>query len=294
MHIKESKSRVLFRVINVTILLLLALLCLLPFINAIAISLSQNQYVAAGRVLFWPKGFTTVSYRYLINRASFWSSFRISIIRCVLGTAITLVLVLLTAYPLSKDSSRLAGRTVYSWYFFITMLIGGGMIPLYLLVNSLGMRNTIWSLVLPGALPAYYVVLMLNFFRQIPIELEEAATIDGAGQLCTLLQVYIPVSLPSIATITLFSLVGHWNNWFDGTIYISQPDKLPLMTFLRNAVSNLNMSEMTSTDMELMKLLSDRSLKCAQIITATVPILCVYPFLQRYFVKGMVVGSVKG
>ena len=135
---------------------------------------------------------------------------------------------------------------------------------------------------------------MLNFFRQIPIELEEAATIDGAGQLRTLLQVYIPVSLPSIATITLFSLVGHWNNWFDGTIYISQPDKLPLMTFLRNAVSNLDMSEMTSTDMELMKLLSDRSLKCAQIITATVPILCVYPFLQRYFVKGMVVGSVKG
>ena len=174
------------------------------------------------------------------------------------------------------------------------MLVSGGMIPLYLLINSLKMRNTIWSLVLPGALPAYYVVLMLNFFRQIPIELEEAATIDGAGHLRTLFQVYIPVSLPSLATITLFSLVGHWNNWFDGTIYISQPDKLPLMTFLRNAVSNLNMSEMTSADMELMKLLSDRSLKCAQIITATIPILCVYPFLQRYFVKGMVVGSVKG
>lgn len=294
MRIKESKSRILFRCVNVTVLILLALSCLLPFVNAIAISLSEDQYVSAGRVLFWPKGFTTVSYRYLINRDSFWNSFRISIIRCVLGTAITLVLVMLTAYPLSKDRSKLKGRSLYSWYFFITMLVSGGMIPLYLLINSLNMRNTIWSLVLPGALPAYYVVLMLNFFRQIPIELEEAATIDGAGHLRTLFQVYIPVSLPSMATITLFSLVGHWNNWFDGTIYISQPDKLPLMTFLRNAVSNLNMSEMTSADMELMKLLSDRSLKCAQIITATIPILCVYPFLQRYFVKGMVVGSVKG
>ena len=294
MRIKESKSRILFRCDNVTVLILLALSCLLPFVNAIAISLSEDQYVSAGRVLFWPKGFTTVSYRYLINRDSFWNSFRISIIRCVLGTAITLVLVMLTAYPLSKDRSKLKGRSLYSWYFFITMLVSGGMIPLYLLINSLKMRNTIWSLVLPGALPAYYVVLMLNFFRQIPIELEEAATIDGAGHLRTLFQVYIPVSLPSLATITLFSLVGHWNNWFDGTIYISQPDKLPLMTFLRNAVSNLNMSEMTSADMELMKLLSDRSLKCAQIITATIPILCVYPFLQRYFVKGMVVGSVKG
>ena len=294
MRIKESKSRILFRCVNVTVLILLALSCLLPFVNAIAISLSEDQYVSAGRVLFWPKGFTTVSYRYLINRDSFWNSFRISIIRCVLGTAITLVLVMLTAYPLSKDRSKLKGRSLYSWYFFITMLVSGGMIPLYLLINSLKMRNTIWSLVLPGALPAYYVVLMLNFFRQNPIELEEAATIDGAGHLRTLFQVYIPVSLPSLATITLFSLVGHWNNWFDGTIYISQPDKLPLMTFLRNAVSNLNMSEMTSADMELMKLLSDRSLKCAQIITATIPILCVYPFLQRYFVKGMVVGSVKG
>lgn len=294
MRIKESKSRILFRCVNVTVLILLALSCLLPFVNAIAISLSEDQYVSAGRVLFWPKGFTTVSYRYLINRDSFWNSFRISIIRCVLGTAITLVLVMLTAYPLSKDRSKLKGRSLYSWYFFITMLVSGGMIPLYLLINSLKMRNTIWSLVLPGALPAYYVLLMLNFFRQIPIELEEAATIDGAGHLRTLFQVYIPVSLPSLATITLFSLVGHWNNWFDGTIYISQPDKLPLMTFLRNAVSNLNMSEMTSADMELMKLLSDRSLKCAQIITATIPILCVYPFLQRYFVKGMVVGSVKG
>ena len=294
MRIKESKSRILFRCVNVTVLILLALSCLLPFVNAIAISLSEDQYVSAGRVLFWPKGFTTVSYRYLINRDSFWNSFRISIIRCVLGTAITLVLVMLTAYPLSKDRSKLKGRSLYSWYFFITMLVSGGMIPLYLLINSLKMRNTIWSLVLPGALPAYYVVLMLNVFRQIPIELEEAATIDGAGHLRTLFQVYIPVSLPSLATITLFSLVGHWNNWFDGTIYISQPDKLPLMTFLRNAVSNLNMSEMTSADMELMKLLSDRSLKCAQIITATIPILCVYPFLQRYFVKGMVVGSVKG
>ena len=152
------------------------------------------------------------------------------------------------------------------------MLINGGLIPTYIVITQLGLRDTIWALVIPGALPVFYLVLMLNFFRQLPKELEEAALIDGAGHFRTLVQIYLPVSLPSIATIVLFCMVDHWNAWFDGMLYINSPTKLPLMTFLRNAISNLDMSEMSSADVALMKLLSDRSLKCAQIITATIPL----------------------
>lgn len=262
--------------------------------NVIAIAFSKSSYVSAGQVSFWPKGFTTASFTYLIKRGTFWSSFCNSIVRCILGTSISLFLIVLTAYPLSKDNRALTGRTVYAWYFFFTMLINGGLIPTYIVITQLGLRDTIWALVIPGALPVFYLVLMLNFFRQLPKELEEAALIDGAGHFRTLVQIYLPVSLPSIATIVLFCMVDHWNAWFDGMLYINSPTKLPLMTFLRNAISNLDMSEMSSADVALMKLLSDRSLKCAQIITATIPILCIYPFLQRYFVKGIVIGSVKG
>ena len=294
MSIAVSKSRRAFQAANATILILLALICVLPFVNVIAIAFSKSSYVSAGQVSFWPKGFTTASFTYLIKRGTFWSSFCNSIVRCILGTSISLFLIVLTAYPLSKDNRALTGRTVYAWNFFFTMLINGGLIPTYIVITQLGLRDTIWALVIPGALPVFYLVLMLNFFRQLPKELEEAALIDGAGHFRTLVQIYLPVSLPSIATIVLFCMVDHWNAWFDGMLYINSPTKLPLMTFLRNAISNLDMSEMSSADVALMKLLSDRSLKCAQIITATIPILCIYPFLQRYFVKGIVIGSVKG
>ena len=294
MSIAVSKSRRAFQAANATILILLALICVLPFVNVIAIAFSKSSYVSAGQVSFWPKGFTTASFTYLIKRGTFWSSFCNSIVRCILGTSISLFLIVLTAYPLSKDNRALTGRTVYAWYFFFTMLINGGLIPTYIVITQLGLRDTIWALVIPGALPVFYLVLMLNFFRQLPKELEEAALIDCAGHFRTLVQIYLPVSLPSIATIVLFCMVDHWNAWFDGMLYINSPTKLPLMTFLRNAISNLDMSEMSSADVALMKLLSDRSLKCAQIITATIPILCIYPFLQRYFVKGIVIGSVKG
>lgn len=291
--IKESPSRKLFRAVNGTILVLLALLCLIPFINVIAISFSDSFYVQANQVSLWPKGFNTSAYTYILNRPTFWTSFRTSLLRMVLGGGLNLFLIILTAYPLSKDNEKLHFRSVYTWFFFITMLISGGMIPSYLLISKLGLRDTLWALVLPGALPIFNLVLMLNFFRQVPRALEEAALIDGAGHLRTLVQIYLPVSLPAIATITLFCLVNHWNAWFDGMLYITTVSRIPMQTYLRSIIIDMNVADMTADDYELYALLSDRTVKCSQIIVATIPILCVYPFLQRYFVSGIVLGSVK-
>ena len=293
-RIQESTGRKVFRVVNVIVLILLALICLLPFVNVIAISFSDSFYVDSNQVYFWPKGWTTSAYTYILTRASFWSSFRTSILRVLLGGSLNLFFIILTAYPLSKSNDKLHFRNVYTWYFFITMLVSGGMIPNYLLIAKLGLRDSIWSLVLPGALPVFNLVLMLNFFRQVPTALEEAALIDGAGHLRTLVQIYLPVSLPAIATITLFCIVSHWNAWFDGMIYITSPSKVPMQTYLRSVLIDMNMADMSADDYELYASLANRTVKCSQIIVATIPILCVYPFLQRYFVSGIVLGSVKG
>ncbi|MCI6036516.1 MAG: carbohydrate ABC transporter permease [Clostridiales bacterium] len=293
-HIKESTGRKVFRVVNVIVLTALALICLLPFINVIAISFSNSFYVDSNQVYFWPKGWTTSAYTYILTRASFWTSFRTSIIRVLLGGSLNLFFIILTAYPLSKSNDKLHFRNVYTWYFFITMLVSGGMIPNYLLIAKLGLRDTIWSLVLPGALPVFNLVLMLNFFRQVPTALEEAALIDGASHMRTLVQIYLPVSLPAIATITLFCIVSHWNAWFDGMIYITTPSRVPMQTYLRSILIDMNVADMSADDYELYAMLANRTVKCSQIIVATIPILCVYPFLQRYFVSGIVLGSVKG
>ena len=293
-RIQESTGRKVFRVVNVIVLILLALICLLPFVNVIAISFSDSFYVDSNQVYFWPKGWTTSAYTYILTRASFWSSFRTSILRVLLGGSLNLIYIILTAYPLSKSNGKLHFRNVYTWYFFVTMLVSGGMIPNYLLIAKLGLRDSIWSLVLPGALPVFNLVLMLNFFRQVPTALEEAALIDGAGHLRTLVQIYLPVSLPAIATITLFCIVSHWNAWFDGMIYITSPSKVPMQTYLRSVLIDMNMADMSADDYELYATLANRTVKCSQIIVATIPILCVYPFLQRYFVSGIVLGSVKG
>ena len=292
--IKDSPSRKAFRIVNCAILIFLMLICLLPFINVIAMSFSSNYFVQTRSVTFWPKGFTTAAYQYILTRKTFWNSFKFSLLRVAVGLCINLFLIIITAYPLSKDKSKLHFRGVYTWYFFITMLVGGGMIPNYLLISNLGLRDTLWALVLPGALPIFNLVLMLNFFRQVPQELEEASMIDGAGHIRTLVQIYLPVSVPSIATIALFCIVAHWNAWFDGMIYMTSLTKIPLQTYLRTIVIDMKVADMTADDYELYAMLSDRTVKCSQIIVATIPILCVYPFLQRYFVSGIVLGSVKG
>lgn len=292
--IKISTSYQVFQIFNIVLLSMLTLSCILPFIYVVAVSFSDKVFVQAGQVAFLPKGFNVLAYRYMMSNMAFWRSFGIAFLRTGLGLVVNFSLIVLTAYPLSRGKGKLTGRNIYTWYFFITMLVSGGLIPTYVLVSQLGLRDSIWALILPHALPVFNLVLMINFFRQIPVEMEEAAAIDGASHLKTLVSIYIPLSKPAMATISLFCMVHHWNAWFDGMIYMRSPSKFPLQTYLRNLVLKFDASQMSGDDFGLLELLSNESIKSAQIIIAIIPILCVYPFLQKYFVKGIVLGGVKG
>jgi len=174
------------------------------------------------------------------------------------------------------------------------MLVSGGLIPLYMVVKMTGLMGTFWALVIPGAVPVYNIILLLNFFRQTPRELEDAAIIDGASQWRIMWQVFVPTSTAALATVALLSTVYHWNEWFNGILYMSSPDQYPLQSYLRTIVIDMNLSKMGANDWQALVVVSDKTAKCAQIFLASIPILLIYPFLQRYFVKGMVLGSVKG
>lgn len=291
---KESLGSRIFSILNGLLLGILALICILPLINILAISLSSNAAATAGMVNFWPVDFTLKSYEYVAKRIAFWKSLGVTLLRCLLGVSLNMLMCILVAYPLSKDNGKLRLRTVYAWFFFITMLINAGLIPWYMTIKSVHLIGTIWALVLPGAVPVFSMVLMLNFFRAIPDELEEAAFMDGANHWKILLKIYVPLSKASIATICLFALVYHWNSWFDGIILMNKPGQYPLQSYLQTIIIQGDTSLNSVTDWQTVALISDRTVKCAQIFLATLPIVAAYPFLQRYFVKGMVLGSVKG
>ena len=216
----ESRGVRVFSVVNTLILITLGLLCLIPFWYEICISLSSNMAVIAREVFLWPKELSMESYIYVMERMPFWRSIWVTIKRVLLSLPISLFLIVTAAFPLSKEKGRFKGRSFYVWFFFLTMLFNGGMIPQYLLIVQMKLLNNILALVLPGAFSAYNMLLVLSFFRNVPSSLDDAARIDGAGQWRTLIQIYLPISLPVLATVTLFTLVGNWNSWFDGMIYM--------------------------------------------------------------------------
>lgn len=292
--VSHTAARKVFRVCNALFFLLYALLCLIPIIHIIAMSFSASTAVSAGRVTLVPVEPTLKSYEYVLRKSEFWRAFRVSLVRVVLGVGINMLMVILAAFPLSKTKQDFCARTVFVWFFMITMLFSGGMIPSFMIVKYTGLLNTIWALVLPGAVPVFNVVLLMNFFKAVPKELEESAFMDGAGYGRILFQIYLPVSLPALATLTVFALVTHWNSWFDGMIYMSDAKNYPMQTYLQSIMVSTNTKLMTKAQAQLLRLISDRTLKAAQIVIATVPILMVYPFLQKYFVAGMTLGSVKG
>lgn len=225
--IKKSTKRKVFEVGTYLFLILVAASCLLPFVNLLAISLSEGKYVAAGAVKLWPKGLNISSYKYILNNKEFFWSFFISIQRTALGVGINILLIVLTAYPLSKKNTTFKARSIYSWIFVGAMLFVPTLVPTYMVVRSLGLIDTIWALVLPTALPVFNMILMMNFFRELPSELEEASFMDGAGHWTILWKVYIPLSKPAIATVSLFCMVSHWNAWFDGMLYMNTTSKYP-------------------------------------------------------------------
>lgn len=277
----------------IALMTLIAFSSLAPLIHTAAISLSNKAAAAGGFVTFWPIGINLESYRKIIDDPNFWNAFMISVQRVLLGGAINFLLTILMAYPLSRSPREFSKRHYYMWFVLFTMLFSGGMIPLYIVVKNLGLFNTLWALVLPGAVPVFNVVLLMNFFRNLPKELNEAALIDGAGPWYMLVRIFVPLSLPSLATVTLFSVVGHWNAFFDGLIFMRSVENYPLQTYIQQLVVQLPPDYMDSTNAELLDKMSDKTLNAAKIMVSMIPVLLVYPFLQRYFIHGIMLGSVK-
>jgi len=274
------------------VMILLAILCILPFIHVLAFSLSSPAKANAGLVTLWPLEFNLDAYRYIMKEPKFIASFWVSIQRAVLGVSLGCLLTVITAYPLSKETRSFRTRTAYVWFFVVTMLFSGGLVPTYIIVKTYGLIDSLGALIFPAALNVFFVTLMLNFFRGLPLELEESAVVDGAGQWRILFRIYVPLSLPSLATIALFTIVFHWNSWFDGLIYMNKSSHYPLQTYLQTIVTNPDMSRVANIGEVLA--VSSRTVKTAQLFVGMLPVIIVYPFLQRYFVKGMVIGSVKG
>ncbi len=292
-----SPGRKLFLAANIIFISILTLTCLLPIWNVLCMSFSDAAYVSAGRVKLLPVGLTTEAYTFAFQNARFWTALSISAKRVLAGVPLNLVLIILAAYPLSKSEAVFKGRKVYVWYFIITMLFNGGLIPNYIIVSKLGLMDKLWALILPNSVQVFNVVLLLNFFRSLPKEIEESAFVDGAGQFTIMWRLFVPLSKPALATITLFCLVSHWNTWFDGLIYMNNQKNYPLQSYLQTiiAVSTTHTMDFSNLEQlaEHMKV-NERNLKAAQVFIAMIPVLAVYPFLQKYFTTGIVMGSVKG
>lgn len=298
MRMKDSLSRKIFLVCNIVFLIIVALVCIAPFINLLAVSFSDKTAVAGGEVTFFPVGFTTISYQFITNTSKFFTSLIISIIRVSIGVPINLLLIILTAYPLSKLKVEFRARSIFSWFFVVTILFNAGLIPTYMVVRNTGLIDSIWSLVLPGALPVFSMLVVMNYMRSLPKELLEAAYIDGASHVQTLIRIVLPVSTATVATVTLFSFVDHWNAWFDGMIYMNSIQNYPLQTYLQTVVVNPEEFIRNNTDLsgnlsKYLSMVSARTTGAAQMFLAMIPILCIYPFLQKYFTTGLVMGSVK-
>lgn len=294
LKMKMSLSRRIFLVVNTLFCVAVAFVCLMPVVHILAVSLSSKGAVFSGKVSFLPKEFTLDAYNIVVRDAQFFVSYRNSFIRTALGWAISLPLMSLAAYPLSLSRTRFPAKPFFTWFFMITILFGGGMIPTYLVVSSLGLIDTIWSLVLVDAVPVFNVILMMNFMKSLPDSLLEAAYLDGAGHVQTLVRVVLPLSKASIATVSLFVILAHWNAWFDGMIYIKSQNLKPLQTYLRSIVIvDSSVGDGSSLLEDIVANVTADSANGAKIFLAMLPILCVYPFFQKYFAKGIMRGSTK-
>ncbi len=292
-------------VIIYIVLSLLAIACLLPFLNLLATSLSSLSAIEAGKVNLWPVGFQLDNYAYSLADSRLLNSLRISIFRVVIGVLLTLMVTAITAYPLSHDHIHLPGRDFFKGIMLVFSLFSGGLIPTFMAYKSLGLLDNFAVLVVPGAFSIFSTIILINFFRGLPREMSESALLDGANEFDVLRWIYLPLSKPALATLALFSAVHHWNAWFDGIVYMRLSDKWPLQSliYVRVITRQLQWESASgrgatggSGAAELMRLFEDATpegLAAAMIAFAAIPIILVYPFVQRYFVTGLTLGSVK-
>jgi len=286
----RTRGERLFQYVNVLLLALLSLSMVLPFIHIAAKSFSSEGFVLAKEIVLWPKGFNILSYRYVLENKQFYYSSTNSIFLAVAGTAISMALTVLAAYPLSRKNLPYSRLLMLS--FVITMFFSGGLIPTYLVVKETGLLNSLWSLILPVALSPFNLILIRNFFSSVPDALEESARIDGATNWRILRSVYLPLSVPALATVSMFYAVGYWNSFFQAMMYITERRWMPLQMFLLQLVTDEKTADMVLSD--VFREVTPETIRAAAILCAVVPILCVYPFIQKYFVRGVMLGAVKG
>lgn len=273
---------------------LLALTCFFPLWYTFCLSVSDKAATNAGWVTVWPVGFTWASYNEIIQDGAFFNSFWISIQRVVIATPFTLLIIILMAYPLSKSKRVFGGRNIMMWTLIFCMLFNSGTVPWYICMKNYGLMDSIWGLVLCGSLPMYNVILVMNFFRNMPQELEEAAIVDGANKWRVLFSIIVPCAIPVLATITLFVSVAHWNEYFQGLVLSNTEAHYPLQTYVKQIVVSIPAGTTLSTE-QMIKFsqLSNKSLNAAKVFITMLPMLVVYPWIQKYFVTGIMIGAVK-
>ncbi len=295
--VKNSYSDKIFDIINIAVMAALVLIFIWPLWFVVIASFSNPNEVWNGNVILLPKGFTLAAYEAVAEYKMIWTGYRNTIIYTVAGTVINLIMTVCAAYPLSRKD--FVPRNFFMFMFMLTMYFSGGLIPTYLVVNKLHILNTPWAMMLPGAVSIYNVIITRTYFiNSIPSSLQEAAELDGANTFQFLMKIVLPLSKPIMAVIALYYAVGHWNDFFTALIYLNDKDLMPLQSFLRdllmsNKMSLANMQGLDAAQAEAKMQLS-QTLKYSAIIVSTVPVLCIYPFIQKYFVKGVMIGSVKG
>ncbi|CAI9389245.1 carbohydrate ABC transporter permease [Niallia sp. Sow4_A1] len=288
---KESKQYKIFKVFNVCILLVIIFCTLYPFINVVAQSFSSESYINSGQVNLLPKGFNVDTYQKVLSDDMFWINYKNTVVYTIVGTIISMFLTTIFAYALSKR--RLVGRRFLTVFAVFTMFFNGGLIPNYVLINALGFGNTMWAIVIPGAISIYNMLIMKSFFENMPEELEEAASIDGLNTYGILLKIVLPLSKAVIATMVLFYAVAYWNSWFSAFIYLDKKELFPVTIYLRNMIAGATsaMSAGATSADNLTQI--SANIKAVTMVLTILPILSVYPFVQKYFVSGVMLGSVK-
>lgn len=289
---RKSAGYRIFNVANIIFLWFIAFLCFFPLLHMFSVSISSRNFADTGAVFLLPKGLTFEAYAFVLENAEFFSSLKITLFRVIYGVGIGLIQTIFLAYPMSKSSKVFRGRWFFLTMIVITMFFGGGLVPTYILIKNLGLYDTPWVYVLPG-LNTYYAMLMMNFFRNQPASIEEAAKLDGCDYFQCLFIIALPLSTPVIATIVLYIFVGQWNSWFDGLLFSSSSANYPLQTVLYQMLNTLLSNPTSQSQAEAMDRIGGQAVASAQIFLTTLPIICLYPFVQKYFTDGIVIGSVK-
>lgn len=288
----DRTSNRIFDIVNISFVTLFVVFCLAPFLHTIAISFSSNRAITSGEVTLFPKEFNWDAYVQVFSDHSMLYSLGYTALLTIATTVLCMLFTVAAAYPLTKK--KMKGRKLFMYVIIITMFFSGGIIPEYLLIRDLHLLNSVWALILPGLVSPFNLIILISFFNGIPESLEESAEIDGSSHLHTLLKIILPLSLPVMATLSLFYAVGRWNGFQDSLMYINDPQLYPLQLKLFQMVQNNMVSELTQMEGANRAPLTPESLKAATVIFATVPILLVYPWLQKYFVSGAMLGAVKG